>query len=246
MASTKQEPVPAQRDIAYRVLKGDIVACRIPPGQWITVRGLADQTGLGNSPIRDALTRLDHEGLVRTIPRKGYQVRPLTIKSIDDLFAFWGIILPEICRRGIAGASTEQIERAMALFDQQAVPASDNAAPPDGNRPLGPVLDAAFAILANATANEYLIETFHRLTGEISRVWALVFAVSPAETEYLSATVADLLEVLAVRDGEGAADIVAKYIHETHDRCLRKLARWPSIVTSELSLPQHINHSASI
>lgn len=55
---------------------------------------LALTTGLGVSSIREALTRLDHDGLVRTLPRKGYQVTPLTVKSVDDLFVLWGIIVP--------------------------------------------------------------------------------------------------------------------------------------------------------
>ncbi|HEY1454899.1 MAG TPA: GntR family transcriptional regulator, partial [Candidatus Dormibacteraeota bacterium] len=91
--------------MAYRRLRADIASCRLAPGQRLTERGLAARTGLGVASIRDALTRLDHDGLVRTLPRKGYQVKPLTIKAVDDLFHFWAVIGPELVRRGIMGAA---------------------------------------------------------------------------------------------------------------------------------------------
>ena len=65
-------------EAAYRRLRGDIISCRLVPGQRITEKQLSADMGFGLAPVRDPLTRLDHEGLVRTLPGKGYQVAPTT------------------------------------------------------------------------------------------------------------------------------------------------------------------------
>src|SRR3954447_11474126 len=110
------EPRISLGEAAYRRLRGDIIACRLAPGQRLTEKQLAADTGFGLAPIRDALTRLDHEGLVRTLPRKGYQVTPLTLKSVDDLFTLWRIVGPEIVRLGVRDATADQRQRIGAAF----------------------------------------------------------------------------------------------------------------------------------
>lgn len=60
-------------EAAYRRIQGDIISCRLAPGQRVTEKQLAADLGLGISQVRDALTRLSHEGLVRTLSRKGFR-----------------------------------------------------------------------------------------------------------------------------------------------------------------------------
>lgn len=106
----------SQGDAAYWRLRDDITGCRLSPGARITKRALAESTGFGVSAIRDALTRLDHEGLVRTLPRKGYQVAPLTMKSVDALFAMWRIVGLEITRIAVSEANDVDRRRVAGVF----------------------------------------------------------------------------------------------------------------------------------
>src|ERR1700761_283662 len=108
-------PVPLG-EAAYRRLRADIVSCRPPPGQRPTARGVTASAGLGVASVRAALPRLDQEGLVRTLPRKGYQVAPLTIKAVSDLFDFWAVVGPQLVRLGVAGATAGELARAEAGF----------------------------------------------------------------------------------------------------------------------------------
>jgi DNA-binding GntR family transcriptional regulator len=229
----ESEPV-ALGEAAYRWLRAEIVACRIAPGQRLTERKLAAETGFGVSPIRDALTRLDHEGLVRTVPRSGYQVKPLTIKAVDDLFEYWSILGPEVARRGTVGASPEQIEQATAVMKDAACL----------NAQQGTVREIAlqgvefarrlFSILAEGTGNEYILAAYKRLESELSRVWILVIDSELLDSGISHAAAYDWAGTLARRDGERAAAHAREYIEESHHRVLRTLARWPSVITSEV------------
>lgn len=217
---------------AYRQLRDDIISCRLEPGQRITERALAKETGIGVSPIRDALTRLDHEGLVRTIPRKGYQVAPLTLKAVDDLFAFWQIIGPEVVRLGLTAATDEQLDRVVSDMNEI-----------EGVSPIGhgteellryvEVGNDLFTTLAEASGNSYLAAAYAKLSGEIFRVWTLISdsdLVTPSKLMHVS----DWSEVISQRDGEGLAKRAREYIQACSDHVAQTLMRWPSVQTSEV------------
>ncbi|MFD4509169.1 GntR family transcriptional regulator [Streptomyces sp. NPDC058457] len=234
MSVTSSEPV-SLGDAAYRKLRADIVSCRLVPGQRLTERSLAETTGFGISPVRDALTRLSHEGLVRTLPRKGYQVTPLTLKSVDDLFTLWRIVGPETVRLGVQDATGEQRRQIVAAFTA-ALPGGDPADGEDDEQPLRRVeaATAAFASLAAATDNDYLIRVHDRLQNDIARILALIMA--EADTSMPDPAVdTEWIELVEQRDGDAAAARTREYISDLHTRVLRILTRWPSVVSSEIT-----------
>ncbi len=230
--------VPAETvslgDAAYRQLRSDIVSCRLAPGQRLTERSLAEGTGFGISPIRDALTRLDHEGLVRTLPRKGYQVTPLTLKLVDDLFTLWAIVGPEIARLGLRDATGEQHRQLMAIAREMAELRGTSAAT-GGAIPLRLVTlaDEAFSLLAGATGNDYLITVYHRLRHDMDRVWVLsAQGGGPVPDPGLDQRLVTLFDQ---RDGEAAATAVRRAIEQVHHQALRIFSRWPSVAASEIT-----------
>lgn len=222
-------------EAAYRRLRADIVACRLSPGERLTERGLASQLGIGVSPIREALTRLDHEGLVRTIPRKGYQVMPLTIQSVNELFDFWAMIGPELVRRGVAGASSEQFDRARALatgFSQ--LTRQGDADTRELALANVDAISQFFDLLAEATGNRYLIAAHRQIIGEVLRVWTLVIESELVDLGSRVAALDDIGDAMARREADLAAELIRRHIGRSHTRVLDVLARWPSVVNAEV------------
>lgn len=228
------EPRVSLNEAAYDRLRGDIIACRLVPGQRLTEKQLAADLGFSIAPLRDALVRLDHEGLIRTLPRKGYQVAPLTPKSIDDLFVVWEILGPEIIRLGIGQASEEQIAAARAAFDDL-----DRLVREEGGAPSAmsdiEVVNGTFEVLAEATGNSYLINFFQRLMGDMSRIRALLLT---ADRTAAPAGPGEhwVRHILDERDPDEAAAHARRYIEDVHQRVLQAVVRWPSVMTSEVSV----------
>lgn len=227
-------------EAAYRQIRAEIVNCRLAPGSRLTERGLATETGFGVSPIRDALTRLDHEGLVRTLPRKGYQVKSLTIKIVDDLFDFWAIIGPEVIRHGVDGATDEQIERVIACGEELENLINTQTDPRLVAQRSCEIFDEMSAILSEATGNDYLINTYARLSGEIARVWTLVFDSELVEEGTHLLRLDSWQEDILERNGDKVAELARRYIAQSHNRILRMLARWPSVITTEVIPLPHV------
>ena len=228
------EPRVSLNEAAYQRLRSDILACRLAPGQRLTEKQLAADLGFSSAPLRDALTRLDHEWLIRTVPRKGYQVAPLTPKSIDDLFVVWQIVGPEIIRLGIRRASAEQIATARAAFDELDRLAQEDEGGSSAVRDIE-VVNATFGILAEATGNTYLINLFERLMGDMSRIRALLLTserpAAPAEPDEHW-----VRHILAESDADEAAVLARQYIEGVHQNVLQAVVRWPSVMTSEVSV----------
>ncbi len=71
---------------AYEQIKNDVITCKLQPGIDVSEAHLAARCRLGKAPVRAALARLSQEGLVKATPRRGYQIAPITLRDIHDLF----------------------------------------------------------------------------------------------------------------------------------------------------------------
>src|SRR5215467_1470198 len=72
--------------LAYRSIKDYILEGRLDEDSRLTEEFLSSQLGISKSPIREALNRLEAEGLIRIEARRGAYLRSFTNKEIDDLY----------------------------------------------------------------------------------------------------------------------------------------------------------------
>jgi DNA-binding GntR family transcriptional regulator len=70
----------------YTELKNLIVSGQIKPGERLFYQQLVEQLGVSQTPIKEAFTKLENEGYLVTIPRKGTFVRELSAKEIREIF----------------------------------------------------------------------------------------------------------------------------------------------------------------
>jgi DNA-binding GntR family transcriptional regulator len=76
---------------AYHLLEEMIVTLVLPPGATLSEATLSARTGIGRTPIREALKRLEHQGLVTSMPRKGLIVRDM---KVEDQFTLLEVLRP--------------------------------------------------------------------------------------------------------------------------------------------------------
>ena len=69
----------------FRQIRNDIVTCRLMPNERLRVESLRKRYGVGGSPIREALMRLEAEGLVTLEQNKGFRVSPASREHLLDL-----------------------------------------------------------------------------------------------------------------------------------------------------------------
>ncbi|MBR1476528.1 MAG: GntR family transcriptional regulator [Lachnospiraceae bacterium] len=81
---TTDEYLPL-RDVVFNTLRKAILTGDLKPGERLMEIHLADKLGVSRTPIREAIRKLELEGLVVMIPRRGAQVAEITEKSMSDV-----------------------------------------------------------------------------------------------------------------------------------------------------------------
>lgn len=74
----------------YQILRSDILHHRIPLGEKLTLKNLQAQFEVSSTPIREALTRLTEDGLVRYYSNIGVNVIELSKQDLTELYQFMG------------------------------------------------------------------------------------------------------------------------------------------------------------
>lgn len=102
---------------AYQRIRQMILECDLPPGSPVSQSQLVAQTRLGVAAVRTALARLQQEGLVTPVPRRGYLVSPVTPQHIDDLMGLRLLLEPASLRLAAGRLSADDFAQLRKLAD---------------------------------------------------------------------------------------------------------------------------------
>ena len=118
-------------DEAYHTLRERILTSELPPGHQMLEEEAALQLQMSRTPVREALIRLEREGLVRFVPRRGVQVVPLSardMREINELLSCLEATAAEkLASRRLSSEELAQFDAAIAAMDA-ALEADDMAA----------------------------------------------------------------------------------------------------------------------
>jgi DNA-binding GntR family transcriptional regulator len=162
----RPEPIRFRRSTlgedVYETLKGLVLEHSLSPGDRINIDALAREFAVSPTPIREALARLEADGLVRKRPLVGYTVSPLLTRAeFDDMFEMR--LLLE-CAATRWAAERADAARRSAITAEAATTVTPDEDDPDGWHAAFTVLDARFHdLIAEASGNELLRDGINRL-----------------------------------------------------------------------------------
>lgn len=81
--SVESKPI---REIAYETLKHAIITGQIPAGSRIVETEYADRLHISRTPLREALRKLERDGLVEYVLRRGVVVRAFTLADVEEIY----------------------------------------------------------------------------------------------------------------------------------------------------------------
>src|SRR5579859_6545799 len=115
------DPQSTFRDLAYAALKRAITAIDIydrPDEVRLDERALSADLGVSRTPIREAMTLLEQEGFVRTLPRRGIYVVRKTKREIVEMITVWAALESMAARLITLHATAEEIAGLRQLFEE--------------------------------------------------------------------------------------------------------------------------------
>ncbi len=152
------------RDVVFNTLRQAILRGELKPGERLMEIQLANKLGVSRTPIREAIRKLELEGLVLMIPRKGAEVAEITEKSLRDVLevrrALEELAVQLACEK-ITKEEMRELERVAKEF-QQVVNSSDITEIAE--------VDVCFHdIIYTATDNQKLIQLLNNLREQMYR-----------------------------------------------------------------------------
>lgn len=154
---------PLLRDTAYDALRREIVEGRLEPGARLRDHELAARLGLSRTPVREALSRLEEEGLVETRPQSYTRVTPLSRADAREAFPIVAALhalaaqLAALDRQDLARLRTinRRFAAALEAQDTEAAVAAD---------------DDFHAVFVERSGNRELARTLERLQPRLRRL----------------------------------------------------------------------------
>ncbi|MGI6036208.1 MAG: GntR family transcriptional regulator [Limnochordia bacterium] len=202
-------PIEKSRSVtqkAYERLLEAIMSLTLPPGQLVSENNLAEQLMVSRTPVREALKRLEQEGLVQTTPQKGTEVLKLSAVQLIEAAELRRIL--ELWAAGAGADKLDGTDIERMWMAQQTV--RDAFMAQDYVRLLE--WDASFhEIFLQAAGNSKVVQTVNLMNFQIWR-FRLLWLKTGKGTERMLIEHEDLVRALEKRDLSRLALILQKHI----------------------------------
>jgi DNA-binding GntR family transcriptional regulator len=109
-------------DQTYEVVRRQILLGNMVPGSPVRQDAIAMELGVSKIPLREALSRLEHDGLLTSFPNRGYVVRDLSSTEATEVFALRLKLEPDATAAGSKKATAEDhrlAEEALAALEAE-------------------------------------------------------------------------------------------------------------------------------
>ena len=152
------------RDVVFKNLRTAILRGDFQPGERLMENQLADRMGVSRTPIREAIRKLELEGLVVMVPRKGAEVANITEKDINDVLEVRATLEGLAIRLACENMQPEDVDRLVRVNREFMQAVADK----DTDKVLE--WDVAFHdIIFEASGNDKLIQILNNLREQIYR-----------------------------------------------------------------------------
>lgn len=205
----------------YAVLRDRILSGEYRAGSKLSLSGIAKDLEVSNSPVREAVSRLERVGLVEVTPYAGPSVRALTESDVMDIYAV-RIALESLAVRLAAQHATEAMLDAMAdaiRAYERAVETSDIPAATEADR-------AFHDALVAASGNAVLLDMLPNLS---DRTQLLIASSAPRRRPTPRRGVLEghrrILDTIRCGDGDAAAQELARELERGRGHLLRRVRR---------------------
>ena len=109
---------PNSQHKAYEFIKEGVITLRIKPFDRLSAVDLAAQLGVSRTPVREALGRLEQDGLIAREAAGGYYVRPINLKEILDVYRIREALEVEAALEALPNIDDKLLQKLGSLLDQ--------------------------------------------------------------------------------------------------------------------------------
>ncbi len=204
------------REMVFESLREAIIQGRLKPGERLMEIQLAEEMGVSRTPVREAIRKLELEGFVVMVPRKGAYVAGISLKDIVDIFevraALEGMAAGLAAER-ITEEEMDELERSLLMINAT------------GEDDLAAIVkaDAAFhELIYKASRNQRLVQIITHLQEQIQR-FRMTSLSQPGRTKIVLDEHKKIVEAISDRNVELAQTLAREHIENAEQILLNAL-----------------------
>ena len=205
------------RDVVFNTLREAILRGDLEPGERLMEISLANRLGVSRTPIREAIRKLELEGLVVMIPRRGAQVASITAKDLKDVLEVrtsLEVLSVELACERMSRPQLEDLK--IALADFEAALGGTDVTEIAGK-------DVRFHdVIFESTGNARLIQILNNLREQMYR-YRLEYLKDFSNHQRLLEEHKQLVDALEKRNKNRAVDIVRAHIYNQEISVIRQI-----------------------
>jgi len=189
-------------------LRRQVVIGALKPGHRLVEEGLARELGISRTPVREALHRLEQEGVLNKRPRGGYEVRPLTPDEVADALGVRSVLegyAAELASRQAPPGTLDKLEENVVGFEKALADRDEESLLE---------LNSQFHVLLYSAAGSPLLL---RMLGELQEIVERISRAIISNMEAGLWSTRDHREILeAIKQGQGAKAAKLARDHVAH------------------------------
>ncbi|MFJ6747847.1 MULTISPECIES: GntR family transcriptional regulator [unclassified Streptomyces] len=202
--SPAKQPPAAER--VYAHIKDAVLQRRYEGGMLLTEGELAEAVGVSRTPVREALLRLEVEGLIRLYPKKGALVLPVSAQEIADVVETRLLVEQHAAAKAVPAtdALVAELTDLLATMQEQAA---------SGDLAAVSVTDRAFhAAIVRSAGNQILDRLYEQLRDRQLRMGVAVMHAHPDRIAKNITEHAEILDALRAGDADAATAAVHRHV----------------------------------
>lgn len=207
------------RDVVFNTLRKGILTGELKPGERLMEIHLANRLGVSRTPIREAIRKLELEGLVTMIPRRGAEVANITEKNLKDVLevrrALESLAIELACeriteeKRRLLEEKLLQVEEAVRTKDTGAIASADVA---------------FHDTIVEATGNDRLVQLVSNLGEQMYR-YRFEYIKDVSKHSQIMSEHKIMFNCIISKDKENAAQTVKTHIDNQEESIMRKIRK---------------------
>ena len=150
------------KNYAYNILKERLINCTYAPGSILNEAHLTSEMKLSRTPVREAVSRLETEGFVKVIPKKGIHVTDILLSDVLQIFQIRTEFEPTILRLSASRLPKDELLYFIQRFE--------NPDPDDTVMDRIRLDTAMHLFIIEHCGNRYMVDIMHRVYDISSRI----------------------------------------------------------------------------
>jgi DNA-binding GntR family transcriptional regulator len=211
MAGNSREGRPP-RTLVYDRLKKLLIDYRFPPSDRLQAAELAERLGVSATPVREALIRLYAEGMLMSIPHRGFFSKPLTLDEMSELHEMAFVLMRHAAERNITAFTLSGMRKpAEFTFDANGRIVGLS---PDALESYAEFVEQLFVRIVSMSENDAMIAVTRNFVDRTHYVRLLDLEI-PGHIDEVASGISSLIERLQQADVAGTVDTLSRQLERT-------------------------------